>query len=474
MGSNFQQRQKEAWRALLSDDVKYLLYGGAAGGGKSYFLRWAMYGLGMYYFKEYGLKGITLGLFCEDYPTLKDRQITKIKREFPPEMGRLVETRDEGYLFEARDRAFTIMLRNLDDPSKYASVEFAAIGVDELTKNPLETFEDLRFRLRYPGLPTPKFLAGTNPGSIGHAWVKKLWIDPDPENPDPEQDKFFFVPSSVYDNTYIDSSYVDQLKSLPDQKRKAFLDGSWDIFEGQVFSEWSKHHHVVKPFPIPKEWRKYISMDWGSNKPFSVGWHAVSPDGRIYRFRELYMNSVQFEQRFGRPLTARRLAKIILAMNRKNDESYEYCVADPAMWNKVLLGKDSDITEGQSYAEIMMNAGLNMIRGDNDRFNGMARFREALSMAPDGMPYYQSFETCYDFNRTIPALVYSKTKMEDVDTDGEDHTYDEARYFLMSRPQITTTPQGKEPTPVEVDFRRRVARMKRRDEDYEDGDWEAI
>src|SRR3990167_6055914 len=186
----FQQKQLEAWNHLKSDQVKYLLYGGSAGGGKSYFLRWAAILWGFYLFERYKTKGVTLGLFCEDYPTLKDRQITKIKREVPEEVGRLIETRDEGYIFESANREFTIMLRNLDDPAKYASVEFAAIFVDELTKNPVETFEDLRFRLRFPGLAHTKFVAGTNPGSVGHAWVKKLWIEPDPDNPGPEQRRF--------------------------------------------------------------------------------------------------------------------------------------------------------------------------------------------------------------------------------------------------------------------------------------------
>src|SRR3990167_6986463 len=149
--AQFQLKQLEAWNKLFDNQCKYLLFGGAAGGGKSYFLRWAAMGLGMYYSAKYGIKNVPIGLFSEDYPTLKDRQIRRIKLEFPLKIGELREYRDEGLAFVAKNDLFTILLRNLDDPSKYASAEFAAILVEELTKNPVETFDDLRFRLRYTG-----------------------------------------------------------------------------------------------------------------------------------------------------------------------------------------------------------------------------------------------------------------------------------------------------------------------------------
>jgi len=434
--AKFQPKQLEAFHTLFDNRCKYLLYGGAAGGGKSYFIRWAAVGLGIYYSGKYGIKNATIGLFSEDYPTLKDRQIIKIKSEFPDWLGELREYRDEGFAFIASPKygSFVILLRNLDDPSKYASTEFAAECVEELTKNKSETFEDLRFRLRYPGVDDVKFVGATNPGQIGHAWVKKLWIDPDPNNPDLEQERFFFIPATAYDNKFISKEYITQLKSMPEQKRKAWLEGSWDIFEGQVFTEWSKSTHVVKPFEIPKEWKRYISMDWGSNKPFSVGWYAVDYDGRSYLYRELYMNADGFEAKFGEPLTARRLARVILGITNDANEKYEYAVADPSMWNKIILGGKTTEMEGESYAEIMINAGLNLIKADNDRINGMARYREALAKAPDGTPWYQMFSSCYDSIRTIPALVYDKTRVEDVDTDGEDHCWDRDRYFFMSRP----------------------------------------
>lgn len=437
--AKFQPKQKLAFNKLFNNQCKYLLYGGAAHGGKSYFLRWAAFGLGLYYTKKYGITDIPMGLFSEDYPTLKDRQIVKIKSEFPKFLGELKETRDEGLCFRASPEygSFVILLRNLDDPSKYASTEFAAIFVEELTKNPVSTFEDLKFRLRYPGIKETKFVGATNPGQLGHSWVKKLWIQPDPNNPDKEEKKYFFVHANAYDNKYTEDGYIDTLKSLPDAKRKAWLEGSWDVFEGQVFAEWSERTHVITPFTIPNEWKRWIAVDWGSNKPFSVGWYAQDFDGRTYLYRELYMNQHGFLKTFGEELTAKRLAKAIIGMTKKAGEDYEYCIADPSMWNKTILGEKRTKPEGESIAEIMIDVGLNLYRGDNDRLNGLGRYREALAIAPDQKPWYQVFRSCYDTARTIPSLVYNEPKhgnIEDVNTNGEDHCYDRDRYFFMSRP----------------------------------------
>lgn len=449
----FQPKQLEAMHKLFDIQTKYLLYGGAVGGGKSYFLRWIAVALGMYYFKRFQIKNVPIGLFSEDYPTLKDRQVVKIKQEFPEVLGELKESRDEGLVFKGAEKwgGFVIMLRNLDDPSKYKSTEFAAVLVEELTKNTFETFTTLRSRLRYPSLNEIKFVGATNPGEIGHSWVKKLWIAPDPKNPDSEQDRFVFVPANVYDNKFIDGTYVKQLEALPEQQRKAWLEGSWDVFEGQVFSEWARKTHVVEPFVIPSEWKKYVSMDWGINKPSAINWYAQDFEGHVYLTKELYLNGAEFLKKFEIPLTPKRLAKVIMSMSKR--DGYEYCVADPSLWNKTILTGDAGKPEGESVAEQMMTEGLKMIRGDNDRMNGLQRFRQALAVAPDGKPYYMMFSTCYNNIRTIPAMVYDKTRMEDVDTDGEDHCYDSSRYFFMSRPIKPSEERPKEENRVRDYFK---------------------
>lgn len=406
-------------------------------GGKSYWLRWSAFGLGLYYVQKYGITNFTIGLFCEDYPTLKDRQISRIKMEFPAWFGEIADRSDYGYSFKAAEDygGFYIVFRNLDDPSKYYSSEFIAILVDELTRNPQSTFEDLRFRLRWAGIPDPKFAAATNPGGIGHAFVKKLWITPDEANPDVEASSFIYIPATVHDNSYMDQSYIKQLESLPPQKRKALLEGSWDIFAGQVFTEWLAQRHVIEPFELPANWKRYMSMDWGVNAPTAVYWYAVDEESRVYIYREWYMNGDMFKAKYNEDMTPTRVAEKLIEINDR--ERPLYMVSDPACWNKPQ--------GGESVAETMIRMGLPLIEADNDRISGLNRVRENLAVAPDGKPWIQVFKTCYNLINTLPSLVYDEHQVEDVDSNGDDHAYDSIRYFLMSRPSRTKPEPKEEP-----------------------------
>jgi len=194
------------------DDYKYLLYGGAMGGGKSYWLRWELIKLLIYYFAKYDLKNVMVGLFCENYPALKDRHLSKIKFEFPEWLGEYT-AQDHNFILKKHLGSGILAFRNLDDVAKYQSAEFAAEGVDELTKNQEEVFNFLRTRLRWPGIPTfdCKFLGGTNPGGIGHAWVKKKWIEKVFEEEEKEAHLFHFIPAKAIDNPHLDKVYYTSL-----------------------------------------------------------------------------------------------------------------------------------------------------------------------------------------------------------------------------------------------------------------------
>lgn len=321
---------------------------------------------------------------------------------------------------------------------KYLGHEYQRMLIEELTQIPNEEmYLKLISSCRTTTDIVPQVFATTNPGGPGHNWVKERFVSiTTPATPyrDENGKTRIFIPAKVVDNPTLmekNPEYIHFLDGLPEQLRRAWRDGDWDIIAGQVFTEWSYDTHVVKPFSIPKEWPVWMAMDWGVNAPTAVGWYTQGYDGRTYLFQELYMTGIQFEQKFKEPLTPRRLAKQILAMT---DREYTYCVADPSMWNRTILGETRTKPEGQSLAELMTDAGLKMVMADNDRVNGLARYREALSTAPDGKPWYQVFETCIDTIRTIPVLQYDLTKLEDVDTDLEDHCYDRDRYFFMSRP----------------------------------------
>lgn len=224
--AKFLPKQKDAQEA--SKRFKFVLYGGSLGSGKSYWLRWMMVYWLMKFHAKYGLKGIRVGLFCEDYTSLNDRHLSKVKYEFPVWLGTYNQQFHE-FTLKAEYGSGVIAFRNLDDPEKYLSVEFAVIAVDEINRNPIVTFRELRKRLRWPGIKDVKFLAACNP--IGEAWVKNIWVKrmfPPEEN---EQYEFVFVPALPTDNPYLDVSYYKSLESLPDAQRKAFLEGNWDAFD---------------------------------------------------------------------------------------------------------------------------------------------------------------------------------------------------------------------------------------------------
>lgn len=401
-----------------------------SGGGKSYFLRWAAIGLAIYYYGKYGIERVPIGLFSEDYPTLRDRQITKIMREFPPWLGVLKETNRDGLAFYLSPRygSGVIMLRNLDDPSKYASVEFAAVLVEELTKNPEDKFEDLRTRMRFPGIQDRKFVGATNPGQVGHGWVKRLWVKPDMDTPDFEQHRFRFIQALYSDNKYNPDDYGDQLKSIKNvAKRKALLDGDWDQFAGQYFEEWRQGLHVIKPF-VPTRGSLIVGgMDWGrSSRPsHKTAFYASFDTVEKVFWKDIsWYRCKTFLEVTGKDKTpkewAEEIHKALLSYGLTiNDVAWTR--GDPAMFKKAEDGSDGIAEEFALY-------NIRMQPANNDRIAGWEILHKWLSIAPDGLPYWQVSEACRNLVRTFPELIHDENKPEDVDTETEDHPGDAERY----------------------------------------------
>jgi hypothetical protein len=440
--AKFTPKQLEATLMGDSGKKKYILYGGALGGGKSYWLRWYCVRRLMQIFWTWGQFAPVGMLACEDYPSLKDRQISKISREFPSWLGdSFADHRDYGRCFILKDRygGGILCFRNLDDSAKYASAEFCIIGVDELTKNSLETFTFLRSRLRWPGVPDIhcQFVAGTNPGSVGHGWVKNFWIKPQfPDEwikPIDYRSQFGFVKSLADDNEHLPESYWQTLETLPEPIRSAFRYGNWDIFLGQAFPEFSTEKHVVLPKAIPVNAPIYMTMDWGFGAPFSIGWWWLDADNRAYRFAEWYGYT-------GTPNQGLRLSDTEIALGIIEREKVlkldGYNIqrwAGPDCFQKRPDYRGGG--QGPSTAEVFASLGLYLIAGDANRQLKIRAFRERLREPAEGeMPMLVVYRSCKQFIRTIPDLVMDENNIEDVDTDGEDHIYDEACHLAMGRP----------------------------------------
>ena len=422
-------------------DANEVLFGGAAGGGKSKAL--VMDALA----RLLAHPGTHAYLFRRTYTELEDTLIAEARSSIPKTIGKYNVSRHEITLAGGSVMHFR-HCRGTADMYDYAGLEIHWLYFDELTSFEEPVYEFLKTRLRAKaslGI-VPVIRNASNPGGIGHAWVKERFVDAgDPmervekwvESSSLGRKKRYvtqFIPALAMENPHIGNSYVFELESKPTALRKALLHGDWNAFEGQVFTEFAddsdhyadgRYTHVIKPFSIPSHWQRYMSFDHGYSAPFSVGWWAVSPNGTAYRYREWYgWNKTPNK---GLELSPAEIARGIL--DREAEERREgICfdrVADPAIFER---------SRGESVAQQMGAEGVLFRKGDNARIAGKMQLHGRFRFDAEGKPGIYIFDCCRQFIRTVPSLPYDANRVEDVDTAAEDHVYDETRYFLMSRP----------------------------------------
>ncbi|MCK9460698.1 MAG: terminase family protein [Proteobacteria bacterium] len=434
------RQQRFLWEVVDPEGADEILYGGAAGGGKTDALLIAC----ILYCQQFGVNSLFLR---KTFPQLEGKPIPRSKELISKAAATYSETKHK-WVF--KKTGAVLQFGSLDksgDEEDYQGHEYGLIAWDELTHFPIQPYDYLLSRNRnIKGGVKSKVVAATNPGGRGHSWCKSRWkigVMP-PEKgwlaePTPAQAmagvptrKRMFIPARVEDNQILmdaDPFYKANLLGLPDQLKRALYDGDWDVFAGMAFSEWrnypnpdNKFTHVIKPFEIPANWERFTTLDWGYSKPFSVGWWAIDFDGRIYRYREWYGAS---EPDVGLKMDPVEVAVGILE-REAGEPKPRWRVGDPAIWAKPQVG-------GPSVGEFFQGKGIFWRKGRNNRIQGKMQVHHRLKFDEEGYPGLYVFDTCQEFIRTFPELILDDRNPEDIDTTQEDHSFDEMRYGLMER-----------------------------------------
>ena len=419
---------------FLASPENDVLYGGAAGGGKSYAL----------------LADLLRFAHVSDHRALLLRRtlaeltelIEKSKQFYPVAFqGAVFKEAKSMWVFPSGATALFSYLDKDADVTRYQGQSFTWIGVDEITHYPSPYVWDyLRSRLRTTNPDIKTYMRATaNPGGPGHSWVKKTYIDPAPQNKpfwatDITTTKVLrypsthstnageplftrkFIPARLTDNPYLlhSGEYEMMLLSLPEVERKRLLDGDWDIAEGAAFSEFNRTYHVSDPFEIPRGWYRVRAADYGFTSPSCVLWGALDHDDNLWIYRELYIKRQNGDE------LGQRIKDLEL-----NDPLPIISVLDGACWNRT--------GSGMTIAELINKNGCRFIPADKNRIRGKLEIHKRLRVDPEAGSKLRIFGSCTNLIRELTSLPLSKNNSEDVDTKASDHAYDALRYMCMTR-----------------------------------------
>ena len=426
---------------FLAASEREVLFGGAAGGGKSY----ALLADPMRYFSNPAFSGLLLRRTNDELRELQYKSQELYPKAYP---GSKWQEKKSQWTFPSGARLWMTYLERDDDVMRYQGQSFSYIAIDELTQYATPfAWSYLRSRLRTTDPDLPIFLRATsNPGGPGHAWVKKAFVDPAPagnafEATDIESGEVLryppthanagqalfsrrFIPATLKDNPYLaeDGQYEANLLSLPENQRRQLLDGDWAVADGAAFSEWQTSKHVCEPFPIPHEWRRFRSCDYGYSSFSAVHWFAIDPSFEtLYVYRELYVSKH----------TGKDLGAAVLAA--EEGDRIAYGVLDSSAWhNRGQLGP--------SIAEEMISMGCRWRPSDRSagaRVAGKNQMHQRLKVDDiTDLPGLVFFNTCRQIIADLPVIPSDPKGSDDIDPRyATDHTYDSVRYGVMSRPR---------------------------------------
>ena len=399
-----------------------VLYGGAAGGGKSY----AMLVDPLRYAHRPAHRGLIIRRSMPELRELIDKSRELYPKAFP---GCKYKEVEKLWNFPSGAKIEFGFLERDADVYRYQGQAYSWIGFDEITHLPTEfAWNYLASRLRTTDSEITCYMRCTaNPGGAGATWVKKRYIDPSPphesfEGADGLSRKF--IPARLQDNPFLatDGRYEKMLKALPPTQRQQLLEGNWDVAEGAAFTEFVPQLHVITPFEIPVHWERVKGIDYGYASESACIWGAVDPsDGTLIIYRELYRKG----------LLGTELAEMITDMEMQDPFSVQG-VLDTACWSRTG-------TTGPTIGETLQRAGHKLRRADKNRIQGKIQIHEYLKVMQSGRPRIQLFNTCPNLIRELQSIPLDKRNPEDVDTHAPDHAYDALRYLIMSRPRINDT-----------------------------------
>lgn len=408
-------------REFFLSRARHTCYGGARGGGKSWAMRRKLSLLALKY------PGIQILLMRRTLKELNENHIIPLQREL--QGFATYRMTDYEFRFPNGSRLKLGYCAAENDVLQYQGAAYDIIGLEEATQFTESQYVYLTSSNR-PSNPTspipyPRRMYYTcNPGGVGHAWVKRLFIDRRYRNEEKPED-YAFIPAKVWDNKVLieaDPEYVTQLKNLPPDLRAAFLEGNWDLYVGQFFTEWDEAIHVIEPFAIPSHWLRFRAIDFGLDR-LACLWGASDEEGNLYVYREYCVSNRIVSE----------AAQDILARS----DGRELCTYGP----KDLGSRSSDT--GVPRTETFAASGLPLVIVSNARIAGWANVHEWLRPGPDGKPpRLRIFNTCKELIECLPLLQHDEKNPDDVATEPHNitHAPDALRYLLDGRPLITQTP----------------------------------
>lgn len=419
---------------------RYIAYGGARGGGKSWAARTKAILLALNY------NGIQIILLRRTLAELKENHVLPLESQLKG-IARYRPT-DKEFIFPNGSRIKLGYCAAESDVLQYQGQAYDVMFLEEATQFTEFQFTTLTESNRSSGMMkekfSPRMYFTCNPGGVGHVWVKRLFIDRDYRNKEKE-DNYDFIPSTVYDNEFLmtnNPEYVENLENLPEMRKRAMLYGDWDAFEGQYFSEFNRDIHVIEPFEIPSHWRKYTTKDYGLDMLANY-WIAVDTQGNAFVYKELYESNLIISE----------AAKRIKEVNGNDVIHAKY--APPDLWNRRQ-------ETGKSAADLFREHGEKLIKSSNDRVQGWYNVKEWIKPIKQrdeqtGEEITTSrlkiFKNCKNLIRTLPLLQHDERDPNDVANEPHELTHgpDALRGWCITRPINAVIPRkDNKPTKQEM------------------------